>query len=178
MPICKNILHAAVIFGLLSVSACNKQTVYAPVQKIGEEDIKVSRDRVKMLNTSEREYIEQWILASKTPYYTMAKNYWTSTQDLSSRNRLPDGKKVSYSYYLWDFAGNQIYPKPKGNKDAVLGRFQELDAVDDAIRYMKPGEETTLLVPSALAYGTYGDENLIPHDFPLVIKLQLISHEN
>ena len=34
-------------------------------------------------------------------------------------------------------------------------------------------EEITLLVPSVLAYGTYGDGDQIPYDMPLIIKLKL-----
>lgn len=144
---------------------------------VKEKDLDVSKKRVKGLNTDERTYIQQWIKASKTPYYPMPMNYWTSTPDLGKRLRLEDGKKVSYEYYLEDFSGNRIYSEISGKKAAVLGRFEDLDAVDDAVRYLNPNESTVLLVPSALAYGTYGDEKLIPHDFPLIIHLTLLEHE-
>ncbi len=58
--------------------------------------------------------------------------------------------------------------------NAKFGHFEELSAVENALRYMKDGEEVTLLVPSALAYGTYGDEKKISNDIPLIIKLKVL----
>ena len=52
----------------------------------------------------------------------------------------------------------KLYEKPNQNIDAPLGKFEELKAVEDAVRYMKKGEQATLLVPSVLAFGTYGDD--------------------
>jgi len=49
-----------------------------------------------------------------------------------------------------------------------------LKAIENALRYMKDGEEVTLLVPSSLAYGTFGDENKIDNDIPLIIKLKVL----
>ena len=53
-------------------------------------------------------------------------------------------------------------------------KFEELKAVEDAVRYMKKGEQATLLVPSVLAFGTYGDDEKIPNDMPLIIKIKIL----
>jgi len=39
---------------------------------------------------------------------------------------------------------------------------------------MKKGEQATLLVPSVLAFGTYGDDEKIPNDMPLIIKIKIL----
>jgi FKBP-type peptidyl-prolyl cis-trans isomerase len=49
-----------------------------------------------------------------------------------------------------------------------------LKAVEDAVRFLNKGEEATLLVPSVLAFGTYGDDEKIPNDMPLIIKLKIL----
>ena len=68
----------------------------------------------------------------------------------------------------------KLYETPTKYIDAKLGKFQDLKAVDDAVRYMKKGEEATLLVPSVLAFGTYGDDEKIPNDMPIIIKLKIL----
>ncbi|MEZ7927020.1 FKBP-type peptidyl-prolyl cis-trans isomerase, partial [Cloacibacterium sp.] len=85
-----------------------------------------------------------------------------------------DGELVSYEYDLYDFNQEKLYEKPNQNIDAPLGKFEELKAVEDAVRYMKKGEQATLLVPSVLAFGTYGDDEKIPNDMPLIIKIKIL----
>ena len=96
--------------------------------------------------------------------------YWID-KDLSQNLKRKDGERLSYQYEIYDFDRVKIYDEPKTAKDVYLGKFEDLKAVDDALRYLKPGEEATLLVPSLLAYGTYGDNDKIPNDMPLIIKL-------
>jgi|GEM_PF-112298 len=91
------------------------------------------------------------------------------------RKKKQDGELVSFQYELYDFDLQKFYEKPKTYKDAPLGKFEELEAIEDAVRYLNSDEEVTLLVPSVLAYGTYGDGDQIPYDMPLIIKLKLIK---
>ena len=94
---------------------------------------------------------------------------------MEQRKKKQDGEQVSFQYELYDFDLQKFYEKPKVHKNAPLGKFEELDAIEDAVRYLNPDEEVTLLVPSVLAYGTYGDGDQIPYDMPLIIKLKLIK---
>ena len=95
------------------------------------------------------------------------------TWSLEQKKR--DGENISYQYDLYDFDEVKLYEKPKINLHGVFGKFEELKAVEDALRYLNPGEETTLLVPSVLAFGTYGDGKEIPNDMPLIIKLKVLQ---
>jgi hypothetical protein len=46
---------------------------------------------------------------------------------------------------LYDFNQEKLYDKPTKNIEVELGKYEELKAVDDAVRFMKKGEEATLL---------------------------------
>ena len=105
----------------------------------------------------------------------MGLNYWTDIENLKQKPQKQNGEPVSYSYDIYDFNMVKLYQKPYGRHLGILGKFEELKAVDDAIRYMQPGEEATLLVPSVLAYGTYGDNDKISNDMPLIIKLKMLN---
>ena len=55
----------------------------------------------------------------------------------------------------------------------TLENDQDKIVIDDALKYTKSGEEVTLLVPSSLGYGTFGDQKKIDNDIPLIIKLKV-----
>ena len=168
----KNIVF---IIGFLFVSCAKTAQVYTPVGGMSNEEMGISKNRAKQLNTMEREQIQEWISKQKEKFYPTQLNYWSNIENLEQRKKKQDGELVSFQYELYDFDLQKFYEKPKTYKDAPLGKFEELDAIEDAVRYLNPDEETTLLVPSVLAYGTYGDGDQIPYDMPLIIKLKLIK---
>lgn len=167
----KNILF--ILF--LSLLGCNKNIqTHPPVGGVvSEKDLGVSKERSKNLNQIEREQIQDWINSQNIKFYPTSLNYWTNVENFDKRARKPNETLVSYNYELYDFDQTKIYTEVLGKKDVRLGHFNELKAVEDALRFANSNEEVTLLVPSALAYGTYGDEKKIGNDIPLIIKLKV-----
>lgn len=163
---------------VLALMSCNRNTqtqVHPPVGGVlSQNDLNVSRERIKNLNTYEREHIQQWISGQSVKYYPTQLNYWTNIENYDKRERRPDNSVISYSYDLYDFDQTKIYDQPIERKDAKFGHFDELKAVENALRFIQNREEVTLLVPSSLAYGTYGDEKKIDNDIPLIIKLKAL----
>lgn len=158
---------------LLVCLACKKQEAFAPIG--GEKkvtDLDVSKERNKIRNTQERKFIEDWIVKSKQTFYSTTENYWSSI-DFSNRKMINQAKLFSYEYELFDFNNEKIYSE-KTIKDQVYPvKEREVLAVEDALMHMNKGEEATLLVPSVLAFGSKGDENKIPNDLPIIIKLKV-----
>ena len=168
----KKILFISVL-GLLSCSK-NAQT-HPPIGGVlSKDDLNISRERMKNLNTQERMHMQEWINNQPVKYYPTQLNYWVSTEGFDQRQRRQDNTLISYSYDLYDFDETKIYDQPIERRDAKFGHFDELKAVEDALRFIHDGEEVTLLVPSSLAYGTYGDEKKIDNDIPLIIKLKAL----
>lgn len=168
----KKILFISVL-GLLN---CSKNTqTHPPVGGVlSKNDLDVSKQRMKNLNSQERYHIQEWINGQPVKYYPTQLNYWVNIQEFDQRQRRQDDTFISYSYELYDFDQTKIYDQPVQRRDARFGHFDELKAVEDALRFIHDGEEVTLLVPSALAYGTYGDEKKIDNDIPLIIKLKAL----
>lgn len=158
---------------LLVCLACKKQEAFAPIG--GEKkvtDLDVSKERNKIRNAQERKFIEDWIVKSKQTFYSTTENYWSSI-DFSNRKMINQAKLFSYEYELFDFNNEKIYSE-KTIKDQVYPvKEREVLAVEDALMHMNKGEEATLLVPSVLAFGSKGDENKIPNDLPIIIKLKV-----
>lgn len=167
------------IFGLLSfmlIISCAKQTPvhYSDEQYMSENEMEVSKNRTKELNNLERTQIQDWINSQEVKYYPMGMNYWVNIEGLEKLSRKNNGEKVSYQYDIYDFDRTKLYDTPIENNNVEFGHFKEIDAVEDVIRYLKKGEEAEILVPSVLAYGTYGDNKKITNDMPLIIKVKVL----
>lgn len=161
---------------LAMIASCAKQNpVHNPDEQfMSESEMDVSKNRTKELNNLERTQIQDWINFQDSKYFPMGMNYWVNIENLAQKPRKNNGEKVSYQYDIYDFDRTKLYDKPNGNRDVVLGRFLEMDAVEDVIRYLKKGEEAEILVPSVLAYGNYGDGKKITNDMPLIIKVKVL----
>lgn len=162
-------------FVALTFGCSDKVQTHPPVGGfLSDKDLSVSKNRTKNLNETERVQIQYWISNQTEKFYPMRMNYWISVENLDTRLPKKDGEVVSYSYDLYDFDLVKLNENPIGNTRAVLGRFEELKAVEDALRYLPSGSGATLLVPSVLAFGTYGDGDKIPNDMPLIIKIKVL----
>lgn len=168
----KKILFISVI----SLLSCNRNVQsHPPVGGVlSKKDLDVSKDRMKNLNSIERNQIQQWIGMQSVKFYPTQLNYWVTAEGFDKRVGREDNSLISYSYDLYDFDDTKIYDEPVARRDAKFGHFDELKAVENALRFIHDGEEVTLLVPSALAYGTFGDEKKINNDIPLIIKLKAL----
>ncbi|MFP7654448.1 FKBP-type peptidyl-prolyl cis-trans isomerase [Chryseobacterium proteolyticum] len=152
----KKLLFISVL-GLLS---CNRNSqTHPPLGGVlSQKDLDISKARMKNLNASERMHIQEWIDNQPVKFYPTKLNYWVNAEGFDARERRPDNSLISYSYDLYDFDQTKIYDQPVERRDAKFGHFDELKAVENALRFIHDGEEVTILVPSSLAYGTYGDE--------------------
>jgi len=157
-------------------ASCVKQAPahHSEEQYISESEMEVSKNRTKDLNDLERTQIQDWIKAQDVKYYPMGMNYWVNVEGLDKQPRKNNGEKVSYQYDIYDFDRTKLYQIPIKNDNVEFGHFVEMDAVEDVIRYMKKGQEAEILVPSVLAYGTYGDSKKITNDMPLIIKVKVL----
>lgn len=161
---------------VLAMAGCSKNAqTHPPVGGVlSRDDLNISRERMKNLNARERMQIQEWISGQPVKFYPTQLNYWVNAEGFDQRQRRQDNTAISYSYDLYDFDETKIYDQPIERRDARFGHFDELKAVEDALRFVHDGEEVTLLIPSALGYGTYGDEKKIDNDIPLIIKLKAL----
>lgn len=164
-----------VILSMVLISCAQNQQAHPPVGGIlSQEDLNTSKNRAKNLNLTERAQIQEWIGTQQEKFYPMSLNYWVNIDHLQKNQRKNDGEPISYEYEIYDFDGVKLYDKPKQNHNVQFGRFEELKAVEDALRYLNKDQQATLLVPSVLAFGTYGDNDKIPNDMPLIIRIKVL----
>ena len=172
----KVFMQKIIIYSLLLIVGCAQKTqTHPPVGGfLSEKDLNTSRNRAKYLNQTERSQIQDWINNQSETFYPMNLNYWVNVENLQKNIRKADGETVSYQYEIFDFDKVRMLKNPKERLGVHLGHFEELKAVEDALRYLNKNEEATLLVPSVLAFGTYGDNDKITNDMPLIIKIKVL----
>lgn len=164
-----------VLSSFILIGCVKHAPAHPPVGGIlSQKDLDVSKNRSKNLNIIERNQIEDWIKNQEEAFYPMSMNYWVNDKELQSQRRKENGEVISYQYDIYDFNLVKLYETPIQNKNKIFGRFEELKPVEDALRHMGKNQEVTLLIPSALGYGTYGDNDQIPNDMPLIIKLKVL----
>jgi len=164
-----------ILSSVLLLSCAQNTQTHPPVGGfLSEKDLNTSRNRAKNLNEAERKQIEIWISQQKENYYPMSLNYWVNIPDLMNTAKKSNEESISYEYVLYDFDGVKLSDQPKKNINVQFGHFEELKAVEDVLRYLPKNKEATLLVPSVLAFGTYGDNEKIPNDIPLIIKIKVL----
>ena len=172
----KVFMKKLILLSSLILIGCFKHApAYPPVGGIlSQKDLDVSKNRSKNLNVLERGQIEDWIKNQDEAFFPMKMNYWVNDKELPNQIKKSNGEIISYQYDIYDFDWEKLYDTPKANRDVIFGRFEELKPIEDALRYMEKNQEVTLLIPSALGYGTYGDNDQISNDMPLIIKLKVL----
>ena len=163
------------ISSLLLIGCAQNSQTHPPVGGfLSEKDLNTSRNRAKNLNATERTQIQDWINQQNEKFYPMSLNYWVNVENLQQNARKEDGEMISYQYDIFDFDNVKLLDTPKERINVKFGHFEELKAVEDALRYLNKNEEATLLVPSVLAFGTYGNNEKIPNDMPVIIKIKVL----
>lgn len=165
-----------VIFAILCFS-CKKSTVYNPVNYNENDFMQYSKEQGKKLQQDEEKKIEIWIKNNQPNQFTKTNSgFW---MEITKNNNNPTAKElqiVNYQTEILDLNGNTIYSfEENGIKKMVLGKTHEIRSIEKAIRLMAEKEEATIITPSFLAYGLYGDENKIGKFQSLLIKIKLLS---
>lgn len=164
-----------IISGFVLLSCAQNTQSHPPVGGfLSEKDLNTSRNRAKNLNDTERDQIKEWISQQDEKFFPMSLNYWVNVENLQNNPFKKDGESISYQYEIFDFDQVKLLEEPKKRINVKFGHFEELKAVENALRYLNNGEEATLLVPSVLAFGTYGNNEKISNDMPLIIKIKVL----
>ena len=160
---------------LLLIGCAQHAPTHPPVGGLlSEKDLVNSKNRTKNLNIVERQQIEEWIKSQDDVFFPMPLNYWVNDENLQTSPKKENGQAISYQYDIYDFNMVKLYDSPEQRSNVIFGRFEELKPIEDALRHMEKDQEVTLLIPSALGFGSYGDNDRIPNDMPLIIKIKAL----
>lgn len=85
-----------------------------------------------------------------------------------------DKVELAYSMRLID--GTDVYDSDTdGNKEFALGKSDEINGLQEAVKMMGVGGEARLVIPSYLAYGMSGDGFLIRQRIAIIMEIEIIN---
>ena len=167
------------ILSCLTFLSCSKNPPQYPTTYTGEGFMEYSKKFNKDLKNLENQYFEEYI-KNHPEYEFVNTNAGFKMSKTEMTDKLTQDKDtVSYIYNVKDLQDSIIYDaKTIGKKTEVMGQTNTIIGIEYALKRMKPGEKSILLLPSSLAYGTNGDGKNIGINQPLIIEIELLENKN
>ncbi len=167
--------YILLIFSVLMLINCKKSTVYKKVEYGNDEFLKNSQQNYKTLHAEEKTFIKSWIAKHPdTNFSETTQGFWVNVSKDAKTENAKKTDIILYDKQIEDFSGNIIYNfQEKTNQKLILGKSYEIRGVEYAMYNLSEGDEATLLIPSSLAYGLYGDEEKIGENIPIIVHLKV-----
>lgn len=100
--------------------------------------------------------------------------YFIFNQGDSYHPKEKDKVELAYSMRLID--GTDVYNSDTdGNKEFALGKSDEINGLQEAVKMMGVGGKARLVIPSYLAYGMSGDGFLIRQRISIIMEIEIIN---
>lgn len=91
-------------------------------------------------------------------------------------NYYAEGDSLSYNYKIKLLSGEEIYNSEKdGIKTFRIDKTEEIPALHEAAKLLKPQAKARLVIPSHLAYGATGDGQRIKGREALIMEVECLS---
>lgn len=172
-----SIKYSILFFMLIS---CVKEEVKNYPISYGNKNsfLEISKKNNKKILEYETQQIESYIQKRDTlEYKYLGDGYWMAKMDSTQNKNITsaiDNDEILYSYSIFGLNDDIIYTKEEiGNKKDILGKAFMFRGLYFALQKIKEGERVSLIFPSALAYGFFGDENKIKPLSPIVLDLKI-----
>ena len=169
--------NLVVILILVGLTACkNNRIVQYPVnyENDREKFMEFSQDRNKQILAEDNELILAYIDSIGQKFQKTQYGFWISNTGIPSNSMAKTGDVVKYEYEVSNFQNEIVYSEEEnGIQDVMIGKSDLPRGIQTALQLIEKGDSATVLLPSFLAYGGYGDRNKILGNEPLIFKLYI-----
>ncbi len=174
-PILRNFL---VIIVLIALGSCKSKIIQYPVSYDNDRDrfMEFSQQLNKQILKDETALIQNYIDSTKQSFSRTQYGFWISNDGKPTPEMAKTGDFVKYEYEVSDFDGQIIYPEDEiGIRESVLGRDNLPRGLHISLQLIEEGDSAVSLMPSFMAYGSYGDRNQIGGNEPLIFKVKILD---
>jgi len=139
--------------------------------------ILTSCDPAKKWEKEERQMIQDYLNSVGDTNYVLKPSGLYYYEVLAGTGRMPVTNDTVYFRYTGLFLDGFIFDSnlDKSLPDYfVVGSGNVIAGMDEGVRYMKDGGKANLLLPSKLAYGSFGNGPISGYT-PLLFRIQLVG---
>lgn len=89
-------------------------------------------------------------------------------------DKMETGKKIKMNYSVKLLNGRPLYAsKTSGPKEFIAGKSDAEPGLNELALYLRKGDKVKAILPSHLAFGLLGDQNMIPPGATLVYDIEV-----
>lgn len=163
---------------LIFIISCRNKVIQYPVtyENNSAKFMEFSQDLNKQILADENQLIQTYIDSSHLKFNHTSYGFWISNTGKPTESMAKTGDFVSYEYEVSDFKGQTIYPESEiGIRKSVLGSENLPRGLHVSLQLIEKGDSAVSLLPSFLAYGSYGDQNKVNGNMPLIFKVKVLD---
>ena len=100
--------------------------------------------------------------------------YWIYKK--GNGKKAENNKIAKFNYTVKLLTGDVIYTSEiSGPKEFLIGRGRIESGIEEGILLLRVGDRAKFIIPSHLAFGLQGDQNMIPAKASLVYDIELLE---
>jgi len=168
------IMSLGFVLGLIS---CHNNKDVGETKKLSQEQL---TEKLVAANKNsieiENKQIDTLILSSGWNMLTTSTGLRYQVLEKGNGVKTASGKIVRFDYEVKLISGELIYSSLKtGPKEFRIGSGGVESGLEEGILLLSVGDKVRFIIPSYLAHGLSGDQNLIPPKSTLIYTIKLIS---
>ena len=162
---------------IFTFTSCEKKIVYEPSEVSHDTFMKDSREKEKERQKQEYQELEQWINKHHPNQFKLSEyGYWIDVTENKETPIIQELDFVQFKKQYKNLEFNTIYTFNESEiQNIILGKTAEIRGIETALRMLSEGDKATLILPSFMAYGLYGDDRKIGANIPLIVELEVLK---
>lgn len=166
------------IIAIISLAACKNKVVQYPVNYENDHKkfMEFSQNFNKQILAEDNVLIENYMDSIGTKFNKTSYGFWISNSGQPTQTMAKSGDLVKFDYEVSRFNNETVYSKNEnGTQTVQLGRTDIPRGVHIALELVEKGDSVTVLFPSFMVYGSFGDQNKIMGNEPLIYKIHILD---
>jgi FKBP-type peptidyl-prolyl cis-trans isomerase len=162
-------------FSLLFVTSCKEKPKELPPDHVIQQTLQKAN---KQIASEQKLLIENYCKRRKWKMNETGSGlYYMIYDSVKYKNLIKSGENITLKFSLKTIEGNEIYT---GDNPRTLNLMVESSTAEsglhELVQKMKRGEKAVAILPSHLAFGLTGDENIPPYAV-LVYDLKVLENQ-
>jgi len=165
------------VAGIVALCACGRPSSGQKEQSFKEDQLKEALiETNKIVVKTEDQHIEDFVNRYGWKMEVTGTGLRYAIIEHGRGLKVAAGDIVVLDYTVKLITGDVIYSSAQsGYKEFVVGRGGVESGLEEAVLQMHVGDRGRFILPSHLAYGLLGDDNLIPPKSTLIYEVKVID---